>query len=260
MNIGIIGHGFVGSAVAAAHKHDQLTIVDPKLSNSATFEDLDQCDAIYICVPSPLGEDRSCNTAILENVLHELKKSPHFFLKVIISKVTAPPSAYLKLQEKYPNLVHSPEFLTAKNAINDYANSKLTVIGGYDIWATTALSVIKQGKSADAEIITDIVTAALYKYLANSFLATKVTFMNEFYELARAYGVEWESLSTIASFDDRLGKGHLSVPGPDGKYGWGGMCFPKDIAAICTDASIKNVQFDLIRQVEKLNQRHRRKQ
>jgi UDPglucose 6-dehydrogenase len=179
----------------------------------------------------------------------------------IISKVTAPPSVYTRLQEQYPNLVYCPEFLTAANNVSDYANSNYFVLGGSYDWCVKARTVIHQGVPLvhDQFTIVDIKTASLYKYMMNTYLATKVTFMNDFKMLADAEGVAWDDLKYLSKADNRIGDTHMNVPGPDGQYGWGGGCFPKDVAAIIMEAIDKKVDFELLDRVETINKKHRRK-
>jgi UDPglucose 6-dehydrogenase len=262
MKIGIIGAGFVGSAVYHAHQHDEVIINDPLNPQSVGLEKFIDRDAIYICVPSPSKDDGSCDTSILEEVLKNL-----LFVNIatsipLISKVTAPPSVYKRLHEQYPNLVHAPEFLTAKNAMWDYKYGKLCVVGGNPSWTRFAAKVILSGMieiREDDVIYTDIATASLYKYMMNSYLATKVTFMNEFKELADKLNVDWNRIKTIVRADSRIGDTHLDVPGPDGQYGWGGFCFPKDVAAICEEALDQGCDFEFMQRVEMINKKHRRK-
>ena len=97
----------------------------------------------------------------------------------------------------------------------------------------------------------------MFKYLANSFMATKVTFMNEFYQLAQHFDVNWQDIKEIAKNDSRLGHTHWDVPGPDGKFGFGGACFPKDVAAICEQAIDVGMSLELLERVETINKKHR---
>jgi len=266
MKIGIIGYGYVGTAIAWAHRSDDLVIRDPKISDSAGLDEFINCDAIYVCVPSPPVDvtlvDGHCDTSILENTLKELlfvvinKQIP------IICKTTAPPSVYGRLQEQYPNIIHCPEFLTAANNIADYSNSNYFVLGGDYEWAIKAREVIRHGVPMvhDMFTVVPIKVAALYKYMMNSYLAVKVTFVNEFKELADAEGVVWDDLKYLAMHDDRIGNTHMDAPRPDGQYGWGGGCFPKDVAAICEEAIDLGLDFDLMQRVETLNKKHRAKQ
>jgi UDPglucose 6-dehydrogenase len=262
MRIGIIGFGYVGSAVAWAHQKAKVIIRDPKLSDSAELDQFTTCDAIYVCVPSPSTADGHCDTTILEETLKEL-----FFALAdnpipIICKTTAPPRVYAQLQAQYPSIVHVPEFLTARDSCQDYLNTSYVVLGGEYDWACKARTAIQSVNNLtnDKFAIVPIQTAALYKYMMNSYLATKVTFMNDFKALADAEGVEFKDLAYLANFDQRIGTTHMDVPGHDGQFGWGGACFPKDIGAIIMEAIDKNVDFELLDRVESINKRHRRKE
>jgi nucleotide sugar dehydrogenase len=260
MKIGIIGFGFVGQAIGWAYRNHDLVIRDPKLKDSASLDKFTDRDGIFICVPSPSTEDGHCDSSVLESVLKEL-----LFVNInrqipLISKTTAPPSVYKSLQEQYPNLVHVPEFLTQANAVHDYANADYCVIGGDYDWAVKARTVIVEGRKLthDKHIITPIETAALYKYMMNSYLATKVTFMNDWNKIAKASGVELGDLSHLSSHDHRIGTTHMEVPGPDGEYGWGGACFPKDVAAIQMEALDLGIELELLGRVEDINKKHRK--
>jgi UDPglucose 6-dehydrogenase len=94
--------------------------------------------------------------------------------------------------------------------------------------------------------------------MMNSYLATKVTFMNDFKLLADAEGVVWNNLKSLAIMDDRIGYTHMDVPGPDSQYGWGGGCFPKDVAAIIEEAIDHDLDFELLQRVESINKTHRK--
>jgi UDPglucose 6-dehydrogenase len=261
MKIGIVGFGYVGQAIGWAYKNNGLIVRDPKMSNSASLDKFVDCDAIFICVPSPSTDDGHCDSSILEQVLKELLfvtiQNPNI---VLISKTTVTPSVYKCLQQEYPNLVHVPEFLTQANATTDYANANYCVIGGDYDWAVKARSIISEGRKLnhDKHIIVNIETAALYKYMMNSYLATKVTFMNDFKKIADVLDVNIKDLTHLASYDSRIGSSHMKVPGPDGEYGWGGACFPKDIAAIQMEALDLNIDLELLGRVEDINKKHRK--
>jgi UDPglucose 6-dehydrogenase len=107
-------------------------------------------------------------------------------------------------------------------------------------------------------LLTDIKAASLYKYIMNSYLAVKVSFMNDFKMLADAEGVNWHDIKTLTTYDSRIGYTHMNVPGPDGQYGWGGGCFPKDVAAIIEEAIDHDLDFELLQRVESINKTHRK--
>jgi UDPglucose 6-dehydrogenase len=259
MKVGIIGYGFVGQAIGLCYESKDLIVRDPKFSDSAELSKFNNCDCIFVCVPSPSREDGSCDTSILEQTIKELLFTVLNKDISVICKTTAPPSVYERLHKQYPNIVHCPEFLTAANAHEDYINSPYCVIGGDEKYCEMARKFIEPHLNISnfEYVITDIKTAALYKYIMNSYLAAKVTFMNEFYKLAKVEGVDWNRVKEIAQFDARIGATHMDVPGPDGSYGWGGACFPKDMAAIINEAKSLGVDFKLLEQIQDINKEHR---
>lgn len=252
--IGIVGLGFVGSAVynSVRHYSDDLVLVDKDPSRGLhNFEDLFNCQGIFVCVPSPEGEDGSCDTSILEEVLERLKG----FTGVIISKTTAPPTVYKRLNDLYPNLVHSPEFLTAANATADYQNGEFAFIGGKVLaYQKLAEEIIKRTQPKIAKVhYCTIEEAALTKYAINCFLATKVIFMNELKQLADSIGVDYNTVSMMMIEDKRIGRSHMKVPGPDGSLGFGGACFPKDTAALAKLAQEAGVSVEVLNAAIKKN-------
>ena len=239
--IGFVGVGFVGNAIATLYNGSfELRLRDPAKGHNATWDDLKECEGIFVCVPSPSLPDGSCDSSILEDVLKNLKN----YKGVIISKVTATPDVYERLQKEYHNLVYIPEFLTAANAVEDYRRENWAVIGGCVLaYQREAERIIKYTKKDVSVTYSSIGEAALYKYIVNSFLATKVVFMNEMYDLAEKNGYDWDFIKGVLLFDNRIGPSHTKVPGPDGQYGFGGMCFPKDTSAILKYA--ENIGCDL---------------
>lgn len=256
MKIGIVGLGFVGSAVAYAHRKHELIIRDPKLGvESASIQEILICEAVYVCVPTPMHDDSSCNTAYVESALQELES----YKGTIICKSTVPPTSYARLAEQYSNIVHSPEFLTAANAVDDYVNAKWVLVGGNELWVERAVEIIKSSDVAAVEYVkTDIKTAALFKYLANCFLATKVTLLNDFYRLANSLDVDWTTIKELGLQDPRLGTSHWDVPGPDGKFGFGGGCFPKDLSAIIKEAEQTGIEMRVLDSVRAINSIYRK--
>lgn len=251
--IGIVGIGYVGQAIYncyTAKGFEVVTVdVDQNKSNG-TYQDLMSCKGVFVCVPSPDNGDGTCDTSILDTVLYLLKD----YKNVIISKTTAPPDFYERMQTIYPNLVHVPEFLTAVNAYEDFTNQKNAIIGGYILsYQTEAERILKLSQPIKNTIFCRIGEAALIKYMINSFLATKVIFMNEAAALANALGYDWKNLYKMLDLDSRVGQGHAQVPGPDGQYGFGGMCFPKDTAAMIQFAKKTGIEMDVLKTAVKKN-------
>lgn len=253
--IAIIGLGFVGGAIYKSLGDNQAHIlaIDPAKGYNTGYKDIENFDAVFVCVPSPQNADGTADTSILESVLLGLALVK--FKGVIISKVTAPPDVYQRLQLSHPNLVHAPEFLTAANAYDDYIHGKFAIIGGaVSAYRTEAERVIRLSQTGLVSVVhCTIGEAALAKYTINSFLATKVVFMNEMARLASAGGMDWSKVSSAIRQDSRIGATHMQVPGPDGEYGFGGMCFPKDTSALLKYAGATDSELSVLDTVVKKN-------
>jgi UDPglucose 6-dehydrogenase len=254
--IGIIGMGFVGSAIHNVLDDGtiiNLTIIDPAKGHNSTYQDIKNTEAVFVCVPTPGLENGNCDTSILEDVLAKLAEVD--YEGVIISKCTAPPATYELLNKKYKNLVHVPEFLTAANASRDLLNSTFAIIGGdVPAYRREAERFVKFTQPALKDIrYTSIGEAALTKYVINSYLATKVVFMNEIAKLAEAMGYEYDEIHRLVRMDERIGLSHTCVPGKDGTYGFGGHCFPKDTAALLSMSRELNTTMQVLEAAIKKN-------
>ena len=241
MRIGIIGQGFVGTAVKEGLK-DYYTIdtfdLDESKRDVDYIEDIiDRNDIIFVCVPTPMKKDGSCDTSIVEGVvkeLNELALTRQCSNRIIAIKSTIPPGTTNRLNKEceYISVIFNPEFLTEANFIEDFRNQSRIIIGG-ERPATTKLRQVYSLLFPDATIVkTGSKTAEMVKYMTNTFLATKVSFANEMYEICERLGIDYDKVVEYAIYDERLGKSHWAVPGPDGKMGFGGSCFPKDINAL----------------------------
>jgi UDPglucose 6-dehydrogenase len=265
MKLGIVGHGFVGSAINQGFtKNVQKYIVDPNKFSGNTIQQLIKFkpDAVFVSVPTPQLESGECNTEILDSVLQELNQAIDL---LVIIKSTVPAYKLQSIKEQCINLriVYNPEFLTEKNYINDFKNPPMHVFGGA-ITDTETVEQLYLEHSACKKcpvFHTDLVSASLVKYCINSFLATKVTFMNEMYDVLRAAGgTEWNEFVKMINSDPRIGKTHMRVPGNDGVRGYAGSCFPKDTAALAWYAKeILNTQFTQLETSIKINDTLRKK-
>ena len=265
MKLGIVGHGFVGTAVDHGFTRDiQKFIVDPKHNSTNTIEDLIKFkpNAVFVAVPTPQSESGECNTEILEGVMQQLNASKGL---LVIVKSTVPAYKLQKIQEECINIriVYNPEFLTEKNYIDDFVNPAMHVFGGMnkDTDAVEKL-YLEHSDCAECPVYkTDLITASMVKYCINSFLATKVTFMNEMYDVLRAArGADWNTFTKIIANDPRVGNSHMRVPGNDGQRGYAGSCFPKDTAALAWFArEILNTPFTQLETSIKINDTLRKK-
>jgi UDPglucose 6-dehydrogenase len=246
MKIGLVGAGFVGTAVKNAYETYGVPIIvhDPAKGFASTWEELKSCNGVFVCVPSPTSPTGECDTSILKDVLTNLSGMEG----VIISKVTAPPSVYSTLQVLYPNLVHAPEFLVAATANEDYIHGLFGFIGGTENYTKIAEEIIRAGQRNLQDVKhCSIAEASLAKYSINSFLALKVSYMNQLYELCQGSGINFSNLVTLLQSEKRLGNSHFHVPGPDGKKGFGGACFPKDTSALFFEAGRSDVELSVLK-------------
>ena len=252
--IGIIGYGFVGSAIAnALEMYAELIVMDPAKGHNATYQDLMSCSGIFVCVPTPQDDDGTCDTSILGGILHDLHSRG--YTGVVISKCTAPADWYAAMNITYPNLIHAPEFLTAANAVRDYANGEFAFIGGRVAAYRKEAERIIRLSQRDLKSVTlcTIAEAAMAKYAINTFMATKVVFMNELEALCSTTGVDYNNVAYMVMKDNRIGSSHMQVPGPDGAYGFGGACFPKDTSALLKYAEQKGVVMNVLDAAVKKN-------
>lgn len=246
LKLGIIGHGFVGKATDSGfNKRVIKFIVDPIYNTS--IKDLESFNPsiVFICVPTPMQDDGSQDSSIIENVIKELRAFCPSAIKVV--KSTVLPNMLQKLEKLEPNLIYNPEFLREKHAYKDFVNSDMIIFGGDRNISTKVSDAYLKHSSCKTKdhIFTDLKSASLVKYSINTFLATKVIFFNELHSLYEKLNVSdsWESIINILSKDKRIGKSHMNVPGHDGKKGFGGACFPKDSLALAKFA--KNIESDL---------------
>lgn len=191
---------------------------------------------VFVCVPTPMNADGSCNTDIVESVVAQINEASAKLNQktIVVVKSTVPPGTCEKLGEKYTDcyVCFNPEFLTERNAVEDFKNQDRIIIGG-PREGTNVLKQVYERAYPDVPVTkTSSTIAELVKYTTNCFLATKVSFANEMYEICQKLNVDYDKLIEYATKDKRLGTSHWSVPGPDGKNGFGLTCFPKDLNAL----------------------------
>ena len=235
MEIGIIGQGFVGNAIYQKFKnYYDIKTFDIKgiMHCTSNKQDTMSCGIVFVCLPTPMNKNGSCHIDIVEKAvadISDLNKD-----NIVVIKSTVPPGTVAKWNKKYNNIdiIFNPEFLTEANAISDFENQTRIILGG-PRKSTTKLKTIYSKVFPKATIVkTDSTYAEMVKYVTNSLLATKVSFANEMYEICEGLDVDYDKVIEYACYDERLGKSHWNVPGPDGDFGYGGHCFPKDISAL----------------------------
>ena len=248
--IGIIGNGFVGNSIAfgfsPTHEiriHDK----DPK-RNLNTMEEVLECDYVFVAVPTPMNEDGSISLDIVEKALNEISYKNKKRNNIFILKSTMIPGSTNNFIKQFPklNIVFNPEFLTERTAKLDFLTQARIILGGTKRLTKRVAKLFEERFMNTHIIETDTVTAEMIKYMNNVFFASKVSIMNEMKLMCDAVGADWSSALKGFAADQRIGDSHLNVPGPDGKLGFGGSCFPKDINAFMSMAEELGVEVPTI--------------
>jgi nucleotide sugar dehydrogenase len=238
--IGIVGQGFVGTAIREGFKnyYHNLFFYDKDMSKSNTESLKDLChktDMIFVCLPTPMTGEGECYTGIVEGVIYEIDQiAESLDRKTIIIKSTIPPGTTELINSKVNNVdvIFNPEFLTEANAVEDFKNQDRIILGGHSKDFDKVQNLFSQVFTDVPIIATNSTTAEIVKYTTNTFLSTKVSFANEIKLICDSVGINYDEMIKIATIDKRLGSSHWAVPGPDGKKGFGGSCFPKDLQAL----------------------------
>lgn len=247
ITIGVIGGGFVGRAVARGfmeYADVRVYDIDEKRATHS-WEDAVDTDFIFVCLPT----EHSRN----ENEPYDMGPINSFFEKyashmdwdvrasgkpVIIIKSTVPVGTTQRLSNEYgdvANIVHSPEFLTARCSLVDYQTPARLIVGvprSFKFYDHLEIMSLYAGRFPGVPIhkmLSD--ESELVKLACNSFFATKVAFFNTVYRTCGNLGLDFESVRQGMLSDGRIAHAHTQVPGPDGKLGFGGSCLPKDLWA-----------------------------
>lgn len=261
--IGIVGNGFVGSAVRYGFSPNvgvdaEVKVYDKDPNKSThTLKEVVDSDVIFLSVPTPSNPDGSMNVDIVDSVLGDISKYAELFeVGTILLRSTVTPGTTGKLQKKYPNLriVFNPEFLTERSANFDFINQSRFILGGSSDDVIEVSELFRERFGSSLSIIeTNYETAELIKYMTNTFFATKISFLNDMKLLADKCGVIWEDAVEGFVRDGRVGHSHLNVPGHDGKFGFGGSCFPKDIQALINFGENRGVDMNVLKGAWKTN-------
>ena len=242
MKILIAGYGFVGKAhyEVLKFKHD-VVINDPALGYTNSYDDV---DAVIICVSTPARDNGSCE---MTNVYEVIEAAPDV---PILIKSTISVEGWQMLVDAFPNrmLNFSPEFLRAATAVDDLKNMKLMLIGGTSCTFWSDVFNVSIEIAEPEELI-------LAKYARNSFLALKVAFFNQMYDLCDALDVEYSAVAHYTTMDPRIGDSHSFITE---ERGFGGHCFPKDTAALIHTASRENVDLSILNEASIYNAKIRR--
>jgi len=252
--VGVIGNGFVGESQAYAFSpvaDVKIFDINPVKATHTLLEVLSQ-DFIFVALPTPMKENGEQDNSYIENFFNGI--GLYNTNAIFILKSTVLPGTTKQLISKHNfNIVFCPEFLTEKTAKLDMLTQSRIVIGGDTQHTEKVLELFKARFGQKHYILTDTTTAEFIKYMANTFLAVKVSVVNEFYRMSKVLGTDWNKALEGFVSDPRIGNSHTQVPGHDGKLGFGGTCFPKDINALITMGKELDIDMNTLEAAWKTN-------
>lgn len=249
MKITIAGYGFVGQAHETILKQKfDVNIYDPYKG----YKNFGTPDGVIICVSTPQAPDGSCYSTNISNVLSLVDTNTPVLIKSTISL-----EGWQNIKQMFPKhqLAFSPEFLRAASAEEDLKNTRHILIGGESIGFWHALFRVAYDDSTFTSSVALPEELILTKYFRNSFLATKVAFFNQIYDLCQAAGINYEMVSAMVAMDSRIGSSHTTVTE---ERGFGGHCFPKDTSAIVYTGNLVDVDLSIIKEAINYNDKIRK--
>jgi UDPglucose 6-dehydrogenase len=250
-SVAIVGFGAVGRSMRLLFP-DAVIYDEPVGVGSR--EEVNACRFAFVCVPTPTDANGRCETSIVEDVVSWLA------CDYIVLRSTVAPGTTDALAARYgKRVVFQPEYGPGETPDHPYAdprNVRWIILGGPKAWTRPVAQLYQGVFSAEITLQrTDAVTAELTKYMENAFLATKVAFCNEFFEIAERLGVDYNELRELWLLDPRIGRSHTWVHEDD--RGFGGKCLPKDLEALLGMARELGYQPALLEAVRESNEKVR---
>ena len=248
--IGIMGLGVVGDAVQQYFERQgrNIRVYDPN-RGLGTPASINEADTVFLCVPTPFMPEKGFDDSALENAVSLLSGS-----KIVVIKSTVLPGTTEAYQCRYSQhcFLFNPEFLRESYARTDFIRPDRQIVGYTAQSRHLAESVMGMLPAAPYMRSMGSREAELSKYMANAFLALKVTFANEIYDLASALDADYELIRETVAADLRIGSSHLDVL--EGGYrGYGGKCLPKDTKALLELGDRLGVPMRLVRTADRIN-------
>jgi UDPglucose 6-dehydrogenase len=247
-SVAIVGYGSLGRALHVLFP--SAVVYDEPLGIGERAE-VNRCDFVCVAVPTPEGADGACDTSIIESVVRWLNVTT-----IILFSTVAVGTTERLVRETGKRIVHQPTYGpgdTPEHPFGDLRKQRWIILGGERRHTVPVADLYKRVYNADTVIVqTDAKTAELTKYMENAYLAMKVSFCNEMYDIANAVGVDYNELRELWLLDPRLGRSHSFVF-PDDR-GYGGKCLPKDVAALIHTAEENGVGAPLLKGMAAANQ------
>lgn len=246
MKIGIIGIGSVGKALASVFPE---AILYDKYKNIGSINEINTVNIVFICVPTPFDFIKGFDQSVVEDTFSFLRGS-----KIVVIKSTILPGVTDRFQKQYPNhkIIFNPEFLRELFAEEDMKNPPLQILGITKESEPEAEKILEILPKASFQKIIPAKEAEMVKYFINSFLANKVVFANQIYDLCFRLSIDYNLVRECVIKDQRIGNSHLDIF--DQNYrGYGGKCLPKDVRSLIKFADSFNVDLKLLKTVEQIN-------
>ncbi len=257
LKVGIIGVGTVGGALKHFfEKKGRAPLFYDGPKELGSKKKVNGADIVFITVPTPFKEEKGFDLSLVDEAISYLEPG-----KIVIIKSTVLPGSTDKLQEKYieHKLLFSPEFLREASAKKDILAPERQIVGFTEKSKDVAERVLEILPPAPFKKIMRAKEAEMVKYFGNTFLALKVIFANQIYDLCQKMDIDYEVVKEAAVADGRIGDTHLNVFHA-GYRGYGGKCFPKDIRALIQLGDRVGAELELHKLAEKINNNLMKKQ
>jgi UDPglucose 6-dehydrogenase len=249
--VGIMGVGVVGDAVRSYFEKTNvsLRLYDPG-RGLGSLEEINQAQVVFLCVPTPYHGSRGFDDSAVEDAVSRLEGS-----KVVVIKSTVLPGTTEAYQVRYSQhcFLFNPEFLREVSAREDFLQSDRQLVGYTAQSRHLAEWVLGLLPKAPYARVMGAREAEMTKYMTNTFLALKVTFANEIYDLCAGLDIDYEHVRDAVAADARIGASHLSVMDA-GYRGYGGKCLPKDTKALLQLSDRMGVPLRLLRTADRVNE------
>lgn len=237
MRIGIVGNGVVGKATAHVWKGhvEEVRCYDQDIEKAThSLPEVLECDFVFVCLPTPQKEGGlSCDLTVMDNFFKSVK-GERYNRPVFVIRSTVPIGTTITYQRLHAlAILHNPEFLTERTALIDALTPARNIIGGHPSLERANLTELYAARFPGVPLFvcTSHESEAI-KLFCNAFSAIKIAAFNEFYRLAERCGLDWTLIHKAMMAGGWIAHEHTQVPGPDGKFGFGGKCLPKDLASL----------------------------
>ena len=249
--IAVVGIGWVGGAVARYFQDAGLEplLYDPP-KGLGRPEDLAGADVFFLCLPTPFDPAKGgFDLSYVEQVLPLIPAG-----RIVVIKSTVLPGSLDDLQRRFPGhrLMFNPEFLREKTADQDFRHPDRQIVGYTEQSRAAAETVLALLPPAPFVRVIRSTEAEMVKYFGNAFLALKVVFANQVFDLCAKLGIDYDQVRDCAAADPRIGPSHLDVR-CDGYRGYGGHCFPKDVRAFIQLGDRLGIDLGLMKTCEGIN-------